>query len=189
MTTYLDTQLVVWLGEARLDRLTPLAQAALEDGELAISPMVLLELEYLYEIHRIVRPPLALAQQLWNQIGLEIMWSRLVNVVDEMWLTVCRTAFSLIISEAQDFACELLDANGETLAHSPRAMPVFNLCLPRTVKALLAKFPPATLRPGDVLVTNDPWLCAGHLFDIAVLTPVFRAGRLVGLVGTNCALK
>jgi 5-oxoprolinase (ATP-hydrolysing) len=119
-----------------------------------------------------------------NPIALEIMWSRLVTLVDEMWLTVIRTAFSLIISEAQDFACELLDANGETLAHSPRAMPVFNLCLPRTVKALLAKYPPATLVPGDVLVTNDPWLCAGHLFDIAVLTPVFHAGRLVGLVGT-----
>src|SRR5712691_5427168 len=72
-----------------------------------------------------------------DPIALEIMWSRLVTVVNEMWLTVIRTAFSLIISEAQDFACELLDANGETLAHSPRAMPVFNLCLPRTVKALL----------------------------------------------------
>jgi 5-oxoprolinase (ATP-hydrolysing) len=119
-----------------------------------------------------------------DPISLEIMWSRLVTVVDEMWLTVIRTAFSLIISEAQDFACELLDANGEPLVHSPRAMPVFNLCLPRAVKALLAKFPPATLVPGDVLVTNDPWLCAGHLFDIAVLTPVFREGRLVGLVGT-----
>jgi N-methylhydantoinase A/oxoprolinase/acetone carboxylase beta subunit/N-methylhydantoinase B/oxoprolinase/acetone carboxylase alpha subunit len=119
-----------------------------------------------------------------DPIALEIMWSRLVTVVDEMWLTVIRTAFSLIISEAQDFACELLDAKGETLAHSPRAMPVFNLCLPRTVKALLAKYPPETLRPGDVLVTNDPWLCAGHLFDIAVLTPVFLADRLVGLVGT-----
>src|SRR5207244_3049686 len=119
-----------------------------------------------------------------DPITLEIMWSRLVTVVDEMWLTVIRTAFSLIISEAQDFACELLDANGETLAHSPRAMPVFNLCLPRTVKALLAKYPPETLRPGDVLVTNDPWLCAGHLFDIAVLSPVFVADRLVGLVGT-----
>lgn len=119
-----------------------------------------------------------------DPISLEIMWSRLVNVVDEMWLTVIRTAFSLIISEAQDFACELLDASGEPLVHSPRAMPVFNLCLPRAVKALLAKYPPATLVPGDVLVTNDPWLCAGHLFDIAVLTPVFRDGRLVGLVGT-----
>src|SRR5436190_4508444 len=119
-----------------------------------------------------------------DPISLEIMWSRLVTVVDEMWLTVIRTAFSLIISEAQDFACELLDANGEPLVHSPRAMPVFNLCLPRAVKALLAKFPPETLVPGDVQVTNDQWLCAGHLFDIAVLTPVFRDGRLVGLVGT-----
>ncbi|HEY3075122.1 MAG TPA: hydantoinase B/oxoprolinase family protein, partial [Burkholderiales bacterium] len=119
-----------------------------------------------------------------DPISLEIMWSRLVTVVDEMWLTVVRTAFSLIISEAQDFACELLDARGEPLAHSPRAMPVFNLCLPRAVKALLAKFPPQTLAPGDVLVTNDPWLCAGHLFDVCVLTPVFRDARLVGFVCT-----
>jgi N-methylhydantoinase A/oxoprolinase/acetone carboxylase beta subunit/N-methylhydantoinase B/oxoprolinase/acetone carboxylase alpha subunit len=119
-----------------------------------------------------------------DPISLEIMWSRLITVVEEMWSTVVRTAFSLIISEAQDFACELLDAGGETLAHSPRAMPVFNLCMPRAVKALLAKYPAETLRPGDVLVTNDPWLCAGHLFDIAVLTPVFRDGLLVGHVGT-----
>ena len=119
-----------------------------------------------------------------DPISLEIMWSRLITVVEEMWLTVVRTAFSLIISEAQDFACELLDAKGETLSHSPRAMPVFNLCMPRAVKALLEKYPPETLKPGDVLVTNDPWLCAGHLFDIAVLTPVFCDGRLIGHVGT-----
>src|SRR5262249_45051402 len=119
-----------------------------------------------------------------DPIGLEIMWSRLITVVEEMWLTVCRTAFSLIISEAQDFACELLDPNGETLAHSPRAMPVFNLTLPRAVKALLAKYPAHSLQPGDVLITNDPWLCAGHLFDIAVVTPVFRNGKVVGVVGT-----
>lgn len=119
-----------------------------------------------------------------DPIGLEIMWSRLVNVVEEMWQTVCRTAFSLVIAEAQDFACELLDPDGETLAHSPRAMPVFNLTLPRAVKALLERYPAATLKPGDVLITNDPWLCAGHLFDIAIVTPAFRNGRLVGLLGT-----
>jgi 5-oxoprolinase (ATP-hydrolysing) len=119
-----------------------------------------------------------------DPVSLEIMWSRLVTVVEEMWHTICRTAFSLIVSEAQDFACDLLDAQGDSLAHSPRAMPVFNLTLPRAVKALLEKFPPATLKPGDVLVTNDPWLCAGHLFDIAVVTPVFRAGALVALTGT-----
>jgi 5-oxoprolinase (ATP-hydrolysing)/N-methylhydantoinase A len=119
-----------------------------------------------------------------DPVGLEIMWSRLVTVVDEMWLTVCRTAFSLIIAEAQDFACELLDRNGETLAHSPRAMPVFNLTLPRAVKALLEKFPPDQLEPGDLLITNDPWLCAGHLFDLAIVMPVFKEGLLVGLLGT-----
>ena len=119
-----------------------------------------------------------------DPIALEIMWSRLTTVVDEMWLTIIRTAFSLIIAEAQDFACELLDPAGETLAHSPRAMPVFNLTLPRAVKALLARFPVETLQPGDMLVTNDPWLCAGHLFDIAVVSPVFRDGRVVALVGT-----
>ena len=119
-----------------------------------------------------------------DPVSLEIMWSRLVTVVEEMWHTICRTAFSLIVSEAQDFACDLLDACGDSLAHSPRAMPVFNLTLPRAVKALLERFPPETLQPGDVLVTNDPWLCAGHLFDIAVVTPVFRNGALVALTGT-----
>ena len=136
----------------------------------------------------LVRPGMSIAEARAaieaDPIALEIMWSRLVTVVDEMWLTICRIAFSLIIAESQDFACELLDPEGETLAHSPRAMPVFNLTLPRAVKALLARFPVATLQPGDMLVTNDPWLCAGHLFDIAVVTPVFRAGRVVALVGT-----
>ncbi|HWK46634.1 MAG TPA: hydantoinase B/oxoprolinase family protein [Stellaceae bacterium] len=119
-----------------------------------------------------------------DPVSLEIMWARLVTVVEEMWHTICRTAFSLIVSEAQDFACDLLDPTGESLAHSPRAMPVFNLTLPRAAKALMAKFPAETLRPGDVLITNDPWLCAGHLFDIAVVTPVFRDGRVVALLGT-----
>ena len=136
----------------------------------------------------LVRPGMSLAQARAaieaDPIALEIMWSRLTTVVDEMWLTIIRTAFSLIIAESQDFACELLDPAGETLAHSPRAMPVFNLTLPRAVKALLERFPVATLQPGDMLVTNDPWLCAGHLFDIAVVSPVFRAGRVVALVGT-----
>jgi 5-oxoprolinase (ATP-hydrolysing) len=119
-----------------------------------------------------------------DPIALEIMWSRLITVVEEMWLTVCRTAFSLVISEAQDFACIMLDASGEPLAHSPRAMPVFNLTLPLAVKAMLKRFPADSLQPGDVLITNDPWLCAGHLFDIAIVTPVFKNTVLVGLMGT-----
>ena len=118
-----------------------------------------------------------------DPIGLEIMWSRMINIAEECWQTVIRTAFSLIIGEAQDFACEILDAGGRQIVHSPRAMPVFNLTLPIAVKAMIERHPPQTLAPGDVLVTNDPWLCAGHLFDIAIAVPVFRAGEVVAFCG------
>ena len=118
-----------------------------------------------------------------DPVGLEIMWSRMINISEECWQTVIRTAFSLIIGEAQDFACEILDANGKQIVHSPRAMPVFNLTLPIAVNAMIERYPPETLEPGDVLVTNDPWLCAGHLFDIAVAAPVFRDGSVVAFCG------
>ena len=118
-----------------------------------------------------------------DSVGLEIMWSRMINIAEECWQTVIRTAFSLIIGEAQDFACEILDAGGRQIVHSPRAMPVFNLTLPIAVNAMIERYPPETLVPGDVLVTNDPWLCAGHLFDIAVAVPVFRDGKVVAFCG------
>jgi PIN domain nuclease of toxin-antitoxin system len=67
---YLDTQVVVWLAGGRTDRLARAAAAAIEESELFISPMVMLELEYLFEIKRIVKPPLMLLNQLETQIGL-----------------------------------------------------------------------------------------------------------------------
>jgi len=118
-----------------------------------------------------------------DPVGLEIMWSRLINVTDECWHTVVRTAFSLVIGEAQDFACEVLDAHGNQIVHSPRAMPVFNLTLPMAINAMLERYPAEKLNPGDVLITNDPWLCAGHLFDIAIAAPVFREGQVVAIIG------
>ncbi len=120
----------------------------------------------------------------FDPVSLEIMWSRLINITEECWVTIWRTAFSTIIGEAQDFGCELLDAKAQSIAHSPRSMPVFNLTLPRAVKALMQVFPAETLTEGDVLITNDPWVCAGHLFDLAVVTPVFSQGSLIGLVGS-----
>jgi 5-oxoprolinase (ATP-hydrolysing)/N-methylhydantoinase A len=125
-----------------------------------------------------------MTEQPFDPVSLEILWSRLINITEECWITIWRTAFSMIIGEAQDFGCELLDARGESLAHSPRSMPVFNLTLPRAVKGLLERFPADTLQEGDVLATNDPWICAGHLYDVALATPVFRRGKLVGLVGS-----
>ncbi len=120
----------------------------------------------------------------FDPVSLEIMWSRLVHIAEECWITIYRTAFSTIIGEAQDFGCELFDADAQSIAHSTRSMPVFNLTLPLAVRQMLRAYPKETLAPGDVLITNDPWICAGHLPDLAIVTPVFRRDALVGLVGS-----
>jgi N-methylhydantoinase B/oxoprolinase/acetone carboxylase alpha subunit len=120
----------------------------------------------------------------FDPVSLEIMWSRLIGVADEMWTTVLRTAVSTIIGAAQDFGCELLDEQGNSLAHSYRSMPVFNLIMPELTRKLIAAYPVETMREGDVYTTNDPWLCAGHLDDIAVITPIFRDGRVVAFANT-----
>lgn len=116
-----------------------------------------------------------------DPVSLEIMWGRLVTITEEMWLTVSRTAFSMTISDSHDFSCDLLDASGENLAQSPRAMPSFSGSMPLAVKTILAKYPADTLRPGDVLITNDPWVCTGHAFDVAIATPIFHDGRVVAI--------
>jgi N-methylhydantoinase B/oxoprolinase/acetone carboxylase alpha subunit len=120
----------------------------------------------------------------FDPVSLEVMWSRLINIADEMWTTVLRTAVSTIIGAAQDFGCELLDERGNSLAHSYRSMPVFNLIMPELTRKLIEAYPVETMRPGDVYTTNDPWLCAGHLDDIAVITPIFRGERVVAFANT-----
>ena len=113
----------------------------------------------------------------FDPVSLEIMWSRLVNITEEMWTTTLRTAVSTIIASANDFGCEVLDSKGRSIAHAYRSMPVFNMTMPNVTKEILKKYPAESMRPGDVFLTNDPWMCAGHLPDIAVVTPVFsRAG-------------
>lgn len=120
----------------------------------------------------------------FDPISLEIMWSRLIGIADDMWTTVLRTAVSTIIGAAQDFGCEILDSEGSSIAHSNRSMPVFNLVMPTVTRAVIACHPIDSMRPGDVFVTNDPWLCAGHLDDIATITPVFKGKRVVAFAVT-----
>ena len=122
--------------------------------------------------------------ELDDPVALNIMWSRLVGITEECWLTIWRTAFSIIIGEVQDFACDILDAGGSSLAHSPRSMPAFSLTLPRAAREVLKLYPAQDYRDGDVFITNDPWICVGHLPDLAVISPVMREGKLVGFVGS-----
>lgn len=120
----------------------------------------------------------------FDPVTLEILWHRLISIVDEMAAILVRTSFSTVIGAANDFGCEVMDAEGRSLAHATRSMPVFNRTLPNVTRAVLAKFGPAGLQPGDVFIANDPWLNAGHHPDIAVMTPFFKDGRLMGIAAS-----
>jgi N-methylhydantoinase B len=115
----------------------------------------------------------------FNAIELEILWKRLISVVDEAAAAFVRTCFSTLVRDGNDFAIVLTDAQGRSLAQSNMSLPGFIGCLPATVRHFLAKHPAATMREGDVYITNDPWKGSGHIHDVTTVTPIFRQGRLV----------
>ncbi len=119
-----------------------------------------------------------------DPITLEIQWQRLVNIVDEIDNAVIRTSFSTIVGESHDFGCALMDAEGSGLAQAQWSPPQFCTMLPRTTKAMLQRFPVNTLKEGDVLATNDPWIGSTHLPDYNLISPVFHKGRIVAFLGT-----
>jgi N-methylhydantoinase B len=119
-----------------------------------------------------------------DPITLEIWWSRLVAIADEAAKTLLRSAFSTIIRESNDYATTLLNANGETLAECSGGIPTFAGLLGRTTRHFLKIFPLKTWQEGDCVITNDPWLATGHLPDIAIVTPIFHRGSLVGFSGS-----
>lgn len=111
-----------------------------------------------------------------DPISLEVITEGLVSIVREMRQTVLRTAHSPVISEAQDFSCALFNARGEMVAQS-RDMPGHVIAMPASVAEAMKDFG-ATLRPGDVIILNDPYRGGSHLNDVTVVVPVFVDGRL-----------
>ncbi len=119
-----------------------------------------------------------------DPVMLEVLWNRLISIVDETGATLQRTSFSTIVRESNDFACVILDPLGRSLAQSVWSVPSFTGTLPITLRHMLREYPAETLEPGDSLITNDPWMGTGHLPDLTIVTPVFRGGRLVAFVGS-----
>ena len=117
--------------------------------------------------------------QQYDPITLEIMWSRLIAIANETAATLVRTSFSTIVRESNDYACVLMDAEGKSVAENTGSIPSFVGILSKTTRALMEYFPPDTLKPGDILMTNDPWLATGHLPDITMVMPIFRDGQIV----------
>ena len=114
-----------------------------------------------------------------DAVDLGILWDRLIAIADEIVSTLIRTSFSTIVSESYDLTVAILDADRRLIAQGTYSLPVFMGTAPRTLGHFLERFPPERLRPGDVVVSNDPWIGTGHMFDINVMRPVFRDGRIV----------
>jgi N-methylhydantoinase B len=121
----------------------------------------------------------------FDPVTLQILWSRLISIADEAAAALLRTSFSTIVRESNDYATVLMDANGDSLAENSTGIPSFVGLLPRTLRHMLAEYPVETLRPGDCLMTNDPWMGTGHLLDITTAAPIFHRGRLVGFAGAT----
>ena len=124
----------------------------------------------------VARPNAAL-----SQLHTQIMWSRLISVVEEQAQALVRTAFSTSVREAGDLSAGVFDAEGRMLAQAVTGTPGHVNSMANAVRHFLAAYPLQTMRAGDHYITNDPWLTCGHLHDLTVVSPTFLDGAPVGL--------
>ncbi len=114
-------------------------------------------------------------------IDLQIMWNRLIAVVEEQAQVLIRTAFSPIVRECGDLSAGVFDLKGRMIAQAVTGTPGHVNSMAESVKHFVRHFPIPTMRPGDAYITNDPWMGTGHLNDFVVTTPAFHNGKLVAL--------
>ncbi|UYN95601.1 MAG: hydantoinase B/oxoprolinase family protein [Enhydrobacter sp.] len=121
-----------------------------------------------------------------SPIRLQLMWDRLIAVVEEQALALIRTGFSTSTREAGDLSAGVFDLRGAMLAQAVTGTPGHINSMARAVYHFLDKFPAHTMKEGDVFLTNDPWKGTGHLHDFTFVTPTFRRGKMVALFASTC---
>lgn len=115
-----------------------------------------------------------------STIDYQIMWNRLIAVVEEQATTLIRTAFSTSVREAGDLSAGLFDARGRMIAQAVTGTPGHVNAMAESVAHFMREIGPDDIFEDDVYITNDPWMGTGHLHDITVVSPSFRAGQLIG---------
>jgi len=121
-----------------------------------------------------------------DPILLEVLWNRLVSVVEEQARVLMRTSFTSVVREAGDLSAGLFDRRGRMVAQAVTGTPGHVNAMATSMHHFLAEVPAETLEQGDVLITNDPWQTSGHLNDFTVITPVYRDGELAAFFGNCC---
>ena len=120
-----------------------------------------------------------------RDLALQVMWNRLISVVEEQALSLVRTAFSTSVREAGDLSAGVFDTEGRMMAQAVTGTPGHVNTMAAAVDHFIEGIGPHRIYPGDVYLTNDPWKGTGHLHDITVVTPVFRADRLIAYFGAT----
>ncbi|RTZ97592.1 MAG: hydantoinase B/oxoprolinase family protein [Deltaproteobacteria bacterium] len=118
-------------------------------------------------------------QSPFDPITLEILWRRLVSIVDEADASVARTAFSSLLRDAHDYTCMFTDSRGQELVQGTFCTPGQAGAMAIGVRELIRSRPLSDYRPGDVFIINDPWALAGHLNDVCVWSPIFFREKVV----------
>ena len=118
-------------------------------------------------------------------IRMQVMWNRLISVVEEQAQTLVRTAFGAATREAGDLSAGVFLPDGRMVAQAVTGTPGHVNSMAESVKHFLAAYPLHTMRDGDVFVTNDPWKATGHLNDFTMVTPVFRNRHVVALFAST----
>lgn len=121
-----------------------------------------------------------------SHIHMQIMWNRLIAVVEEQARTLMRTAFSTTVRESGDLSAGVFDTRGRMLAQAVTGTPGHVNAMAMAVQHFLDKYPVARMEAGDHYLSNDPWLMTGHLHDITVVSPVFRGGKCAALFASTC---
>ena len=127
-----------------------------------------------------------MSEQALSDIRTQVMWNRLISVVEEQAQSLLRTAFGSVAREAGDLSAGVYDLQGRMLAQAVTGTPGHVNTMANAVGHFLERYPVDSLSEGDVLVSNDPWLGTGHLFDFVVVTPAFLDGQPVGLFASTC---
>jgi N-methylhydantoinase B len=115
-----------------------------------------------------------------REIHMQVMWNRLISVVEEQAMTLLRTAFSTSVREAGDLSAGVFDPEGRMLAQAITGTPGHVNTMAEAVLHFIDEIGRENMFPGDTYVTNDPWKGTGHLHDITMVSPSFKGDRLVG---------
>lgn len=115
-----------------------------------------------------------------SNVVYQVMWNRLISVVEEQAQALVRTAFSTSVREAGDLSAGVYNAKGEMLAQAVTGTPGHVNAMADAVPHFIRRIGRENICEGDAYITNDPWEGTGHLHDITVCSPSFHNGQLVG---------